>query len=108
MTRPGTISRALAWPCIGLVRLYQWTLSPLLGRQCRFSPTCSHYAIDALRENGAFRGIWMTARRLARCHPLCRGGYDPVPPREKAQLMAAQGCSHATPELQPCHPEREA
>lgn len=64
------------------VRLYQAALSPMLGGQCRFHPTCSNYAIEALREHGPFSGTWLTIRRVARCHPLRRGGYDPVPPRE--------------------------
>ena len=61
-----------------LVRAYQRTISPLLPQTCRFSPSCSAYSIDALREHGAFRGIWMTLRRILRCHPLSAGGYDPV------------------------------
>jgi len=65
-----------------LIRLYQWTLSPLLGGQCRFEPTCSRYAADAFQEHGVVRGTRLTVGRLLRCHPLCRGGYDPVPPLE--------------------------
>lgn len=68
-------------PLILLVRLYQITLSPLLGGQCRYHPTCSHYAIEALREHGALRGSIMAARRIGRCHPFAKGGYDPVPPQ---------------------------
>ena len=70
-----------AWPLIALVRLYQVTLGPLMGGHCRFVPSCSHYAVEALREHGPVRGVWLTARRLARCHPLGGGGYDPVPLR---------------------------
>jgi len=76
------VSRVLAWPLVLLVRVYQVTLSPWMGRQCRYEPTCSHYAIEALREYGAVRGALMAARRIARCHPFVRGGYDPVPPKE--------------------------
>ena len=61
-----------------LVRLYQATLSPLIGRQCRFQPTCSNYFIEALERNGLFRGTLLGLRRILRCHPLARGGYDPV------------------------------
>lgn len=68
-----------------LVRGYQVTLGPLLGGHCRFTPTCSHYGLEALRTHGAVRGGWLTVRRLARCHPFERlgggSGEDPVPPR---------------------------
>ncbi|HED52894.1 MAG TPA: membrane protein insertion efficiency factor YidD [Phycisphaerales bacterium] len=70
-------------PLIGLVRLYQVTLSPMVGGQCRYSPTCSEFAIEALREYGPIRGSWMAVRRILRCHPLARGGYDPVPPARR-------------------------
>lgn len=63
---------------IVLARLYQGTLSPLLGRQCRFVPTCSEYFIRAVREKGAVRGTAMGLWRIIRCHPFGRGGYDPV------------------------------
>jgi putative membrane protein insertion efficiency factor len=64
---------------IGLVRVYQATLSPWLGGACRFAPSCSEYAIEALRLHGAFRGSGLALRRLLHCHPFHRGGYDPVP-----------------------------
>jgi uncharacterized protein len=70
--------RLLAWPLIALVKVYQFTLSPILGRQCRFHPTCSWYALDALRRHGGLRGGWLTLKRLATCHPFSKGGYDPV------------------------------
>jgi uncharacterized protein len=61
-----------------LVRIYQWTLSPFLGKQCRFYPTCSEYAIDALKKKGALRGSWLTIKRLVKCHPWHPGGVDIV------------------------------
>ncbi len=64
---------------IGAVRTYQWTLGPVLGGQCRFAPSCSEYAVDALRRHGALRGSGLAAWRLLRCQPWCDGGYDPVP-----------------------------
>ena len=62
---------------IGLVRIYQWTLSPIIGRQCRFQPTCSHYFIGAVEKYGAIRGSLKGIWRICRCHPFCRGGDDP-------------------------------
>lgn len=64
---------------IFLVRGYQLTLSPLLPPSCRFVPSCSAYALEALERHGARRGGWLALRRLARCHPFRPGGYDPVP-----------------------------
>jgi hypothetical protein len=62
---------------IGLIRLYQWLLSPLLGNVCRFEPSCSRYMIEALRKYGLWQGAWKGSRRLLRCHPWHPGGYDP-------------------------------
>lgn len=62
-----------------LIRGYQWTLSPFIGNQCRFHPTCSNYALDAVARHGALRGSWLAVRRLLRCHPFHAGGFDPVP-----------------------------
>ena len=62
------------------IYLYRWTLGPLLPKVCRFYPSCSAYALEALRIHGPFRGLVLTARRLSRCHPFHPGGHDPVPP----------------------------
>jgi uncharacterized protein len=62
---------------IAAVRVYQWTLSPLIGRHCRFEPTCSTYFILAVRKYGAIRGSWRGVKRIGRCHPFSAGGYDP-------------------------------
>ena len=64
---------------IGAVRCYQWTIRPVIGANCRFLPSCSDYAIEAIRGHGALRGSGLAARRLLRCHPWNEGGYDPVP-----------------------------
>jgi hypothetical protein len=65
---------------LAVIRLYQLTLSPFIGRQCRFHPTCSHYAAEAIANFGVLRGSWLALRRLLRCHPFHPGGFDPVPP----------------------------
>ena len=62
-----------------VVQAYRYTLSPIIGPVCRYEPTCSQYALDALREHGALRGSWLAVRRIARCHPWGGFGYDPVP-----------------------------
>jgi putative membrane protein insertion efficiency factor len=64
---------------IALVAAYRYALSPMLGRSCRFHPSCSEYAQEALERHGALRGVWLALRRIGRCHPWHRGGYDPVP-----------------------------
>ncbi len=79
------LTRLPARALLALLGLYQRTLSPALpvffgpGSGCRFAPTCSHYAAEAIRTHGALAGAWLAARRLARCTPLSRGGFDPVP-----------------------------
>ncbi|MBV2208111.1 MAG: membrane protein insertion efficiency factor YidD [Thermomonas sp.] len=67
---------------IALVQGYRRFISPLLGPNCRFYPTCSQYAIEALERFGALKGSWLAARRIARCHPLHPGGHDPVPSKK--------------------------
>jgi putative membrane protein insertion efficiency factor len=64
---------------MGLIRLYQLTISRLLPPSCRFTPSCSHYGYEAFNRFGFFRGGWLTVRRVLRCHPFNPGGYDPVP-----------------------------
>jgi uncharacterized protein len=69
------MARVLIW----LVKAYQFGLSPMLGSNCRFTPTCSRYAIEALQVHGALRGSWLALRRVLRCHPWHPGGHDPIP-----------------------------
>ncbi|MBO7628594.1 MAG: membrane protein insertion efficiency factor YidD [Bacteroidales bacterium] len=64
---------------IGLIRLYQITLSPYIGRACRYTPTCSNYGIEAIRKHGPFKGTWLTIKRVLSCNPWGGSGYDPVP-----------------------------
>lgn len=73
------ISKILALPFILLIKVYQWTLSPWLGKQCRYTPTCSRYGLEALKKYGVFKGGYLTVRRLLSCHPWGGHGYDPVP-----------------------------
>ncbi|MGH8195357.1 MAG: membrane protein insertion efficiency factor YidD [Woeseiaceae bacterium] len=79
--KPGTLGRLLAQPLLGVVWIYRRTFSPLLGVNCRFAPTCSEYAAQALREYGGIAGGWLAAKRICRCHPWGGSGYDPVPER---------------------------
>jgi uncharacterized protein len=65
---------------LGLIRAYQLIVSPIFTGSCRFLPSCSQYAAEAVERHGVLRGSWLAARRLARCHPFCEGGHDPVPP----------------------------
>ena len=73
------ISRILAIPFIVLIRIYRIFISPLLGSNCRHTPTCSEYGIIALKKHGVFKGIFLTTKRILKCNSLFKGGYDPVP-----------------------------
>lgn len=69
----------MKWLLMGLVRFYRYAISPLMGPSCRFHPTCSAYALEAIERHGATRGSMLALRRIGRCHPWSDGGYDPVP-----------------------------
>jgi putative membrane protein insertion efficiency factor len=73
------LARATERVMLGLIRTYQLTLSPWLGRDCRYTPTCSAYAAEAIRRFGPRRGAWLALKRVGRCHPWGGAGYDPVP-----------------------------
>jgi len=68
----------LSWPFVGLIKIYQWCISPWLGARCRFTPTCSQYSIEAFKKYGLFKGFILTVKRLSKCHPWGGHGYDPV------------------------------
>ncbi len=88
-----TLRRVASLAIIGLVRLYQLVVSPLLGPRCRYWPSCSHYAVEAIQVHGPLRGGWLAARRLVRCHPGSDGGIDPVPGGPSERMC------HEDPEL---------
>lgn len=75
------IKRLIVLPVVFLIHVYRYTLSPLLGPKCRFHPSCSEYAIKALKVHGFTKGSWLSIQRILKCHPLHPGGYDPVPGR---------------------------
>jgi len=80
-----------AWLLVGLLRIYQRFVSPLLGPRCRFYPSCSAYALEAVQVHGAWRGSWLAVRRLSRCHPFHAGGLDPVPGGPRANGSGQAG-----------------
>jgi len=82
------VSRVFQVFFVGIIQAYRWTLSPLIGRQCRYEPTCSAYGLEAIRVHGPWRGGWMALKRIARCHPFVKGGYDPVPRGEKQEVSS--------------------
>lgn len=84
---------------LALIRLYQLTLSPFIGRSCRFEPTCSRYTAACIEEHGALRGAWLGVLRIGRCHPFHPGGYDPPPPRLALPMQQAVSRSGTRPEL---------
>ena len=73
------LDRTLKTGFLGLVKAYQWLLSPVLGKRCRFYPTCSQYAVESLQTHSVFYALWLIGKRLLKCHPFGASGYDPVP-----------------------------
>jgi len=73
------ILKILSYPFILLIKIYQYAISPLIGPKCRFTPTCSNYALQAFKKYGLFKGFWLAVKRISRCHPWGGSGYDPVP-----------------------------
>jgi uncharacterized protein len=79
-----------AWALLAMIRLYQVFLSPFLGGACKYYPSCSHYAQEAVQKHGARRGAWLAMKRLGRCRPFVKGGFDPVPDAEELDLQQAR------------------
>jgi len=77
------LRQILGFPFIFLVKVYQWIISPLFPQSCRYTPTCSNYAIEAIKIWGPIKGVYLGAKRIASCHPWGSGGHDPVPKRSK-------------------------
>ncbi|MGZ5218647.1 MAG: membrane protein insertion efficiency factor YidD [Chitinophagaceae bacterium] len=73
------ILHILSLPFILLIKIYQLIISPWIGPKCRYTPTCSHYSIEAFKKHGVIKGLWLTIKRIGRCHPWGGSGYDPVP-----------------------------
>jgi putative membrane protein insertion efficiency factor len=84
---------AAAWLLVALISGYRRFVSPLLAPRCRFAPSCSAYALEAVREHGALRGTWLAIRRVGRCHPFNPGGFDPVPPALHGRPSRPEGAS---------------
>lgn len=76
------IRQAVSWFFLLLIRIYQYVISPFFPASCRYTPTCSHYAVDAIRLHGPFKGGWLAVKRIGSCHPWGGSGYDPVPGME--------------------------
>jgi hypothetical protein len=79
MTIRNMLSAVVRVPLRGMIRAYQWVISPLFAGSCRYLPTCSSYALEAIESHGALRGSWLGLRRILRCHPWGGAGFDPVP-----------------------------
>ncbi len=79
------LKKILAFPFIMLVRFYQVAISPYTPASCRYSPSCSHYTVEALKKHGFFYGGWLSVKRIFSCHPWSKGGYDPVPEKEDSK-----------------------
>lgn len=91
--------KILITPLIWLIRAYQIILSPVFGQHCRYTPTCSTYAIEAIQHHGAIKGIWLAAKRLVSCNPWHEGGFDPVPGTEEALKLEKKSAES----LKECH-----
>jgi len=76
------LNKILTFPLVILIKFYQLAISPWLGKNCRYDPTCSHYTLEALKVHGLIKGGWLAMKRIGSCHPWGGEGYDPVPPKQ--------------------------
>jgi len=76
------LNKILTFPLVVLIKFYQLAISPWLGKNCRYDPTCSHYTLEALKVHGLIKGSWLAMKRIGSCHPWGGKGYDPVPPKQ--------------------------
>ena len=76
------LNKILTFPLVILIKFYQLAISPWLGKNCRYDPTCSHYTLEALKVHGLIKGSWLAMKRIGSCHPWGGKGYDPVPPKQ--------------------------
>lgn len=76
-----TPNKVITFPLVFFIKIYQWCISPLLPKNCRYEPTCSNYMVQALHSHGIIKGFWLGLKRIGRCHPWGGSGYDPVPPK---------------------------
>ena len=90
------IGNPVTWIFRGLIKGYQWFISPILPGSCRFYPTCSSYALEAIDQHGPFKGVWLGVKRIVRCHPWNDGGIDPVPAKAHKHTSDG-GCCHSEP-----------
>jgi putative membrane protein insertion efficiency factor len=81
------LKKILIFPFIILVKFYQVAISPYMPASCRYSPTCSHYTLEALEKHGLFKGGWLAIKRISSCHPWGGEGYDPVPDKKKSKTV---------------------
>jgi uncharacterized protein len=92
------MNRVFTRAVLGLLRAYKWAISPMLLPACRYVPTCSEYAMEAVERYGSLRGGWMAMQRLLRCHPLARGGYDPA-----IRPQISKSAAECNPVAAPCN-----
>jgi putative membrane protein insertion efficiency factor len=90
----------LSWWLLRVLHAYRRFLSPVLGKRCRYLPTCSAYTVEAIERYGSGRGLWLGIRRLGRCHPFHAGGYDPVPTAPDSNRAPVATTDHPQPQLE--------